>query len=47
MKTAEEIQVKLAEAREWLDENEGMGRAEEGVETGWEQALAWVLGMAA
>lgn len=43
MKTPEEIQAKLSESREWLDEYEGSGAAEEGVETGWEQALAWVL----
>jgi hypothetical protein len=43
MKTLAEIQTKLAESREWVDENENSGASEVGVELGWLQALEWVL----
>ena len=43
MKTRQELEAMLAETRAWLDENEGQGAFEEGVETGWEQALVWAL----
>lgn len=43
MRTREEIEAKLRESEAWLEENEGMGHAEEGVETGWADALSWVL----
>lgn len=43
MRSEEEVRAKLARRREWLDENEDSGAAEVGVETGWEQALEWVL----
>lgn len=44
MKTEQQIRTELAGHNEWLDEWEGQGTAEEGVEFGWVQALEWVLG---
>lgn len=47
MKSLAEIEEALAERRAWMDENEDSGAAEVGVELGWMQALAWVLGVEA
>ena len=44
MRTETEVREELARRAAWLDENEDSGAAEVGVETGWEQALEWVLG---
>jgi len=45
MKTQAEIEALLAEKRAWMDENEDSGASEVGTEWGWQQALAWVLGV--
>lgn len=44
MRTEQEIRERLADTEDWLDQFEGEGAAEEGVQTGWAQALAWALG---
>jgi len=43
MRSEKEIRAKLVESQAWMEENEGQGSREEGVETGWEQALQWIL----
>ena len=43
MRNEEEVRAELAKRREWLDENEDLGAAEVGVETGWVLALEWEL----
>ncbi len=43
MKSLVEVKTELATHTEWMDENEGGGSSEEGVELGWMQALEWVL----
>jgi hypothetical protein len=45
MKTQAEIEAELARHCAWMDENEGRGSSEEGVEWGWVEALAWTLGV--
>lgn len=44
MRPEQEVRDRLASHRSWLDEWEGKGASEEGVETGWVEALEWVLG---
>lgn len=44
MRDEQEIRAELDRATDWLDEWEGKGVAEEGIQTGWVEALEWVLG---
>jgi len=44
MRSEQEIRDNLVAHRNWMNENEGGGSSEEGVEWGWVEALSWVLG---
>ena len=44
MRSEQEIRDLLAEKRVWMGEWEDSGASEVGVEWGWTEALAWVLG---
>lgn len=46
MRSEQEIREHLTAKRAWMAEYEDSGVAEVGVEWGWTEALAWVLGEA-